>query len=278
MRGIGALDCVQSVGPDAATPLVVALTHLGDPLVVLVALVAVYWLGPRTGLLTSRSAAALLAAGFATLALALLLKGAVGLPRPPTEFHRIPEDGRGFPSGHATAAATLYGGLAMVADRWTARRRAGIAAALIGLVALTRLALGVHYLVDVVVGAAVGLAAVAAVVWVARPDPARGFAVATAVGIGAVAVTGVTTETTMATAGAAGATVAWVVLEDLDAATPSLSVVAAGGVCFVGAAVWSLATGPPLSVTVTINGLLGAGVVGLPAIRTSRGTGLSPSR
>jgi len=278
MRGVGALDGVLGVVPDAVTPLVVALTHLGDPLVVLVALVAVYWLGPRAGLLPPQRAAALLAAGFATLALALLLKGAIALPRPPTELHRIPEDGRGFPSGHATAAATLYGGLALTVDRWTPRGRAAAAAALIGLVALTRLALGVHYLVDVLAGAAVGLAAVWTVLWVARPDPARGFAVAAATGVAAVAVAGATTETTMAAAGAAGATAAWVALDDPGSATPSLPVVGVGGVGFVAVAVTTLAAAPPLPVTVAINGLLGAGVVGLPALRRSRGTAPSPTR
>ncbi|MFB6120106.1 MAG: phosphatase PAP2 family protein [Halobacteriaceae archaeon] len=278
MRGVGALGGAQALVPDALTPLVVALTHLGDPLVVLVALVGVYWLGPRSGLLTSRDAAALLAAGFATLALALLLKGGFGLPRPPTTLHRIPEDGAGFPSGHATAAATLYGGVAMVLDRWSRRTRAVGAAGLIGLVALTRLVLGVHYLVDVVVGAAVGLAAVAAVLWIARPDPARGFALATVVGLGAVAAAGVTTETTMAAAGAAGATAAWRALDGLDAAAPSLGAIAVGGVGFVGAAVGTLALTPPLPMTVAINIGLGAGVVGLPALRTSRGTSPSPTR
>ena len=74
--------------------------------------------------------------------------------------------GRSFPSGHATAATAL--GLAtgllaavLVAERW--RRAAGVGlGAYVGVVCLSRLVLGVHYLTDVVAGVAMAGAVVLA--------------------------------------------------------------------------------------------------------------------
>lgn len=59
----------------------------------------------------------------------------------------------GFPSGHASGAVAMWGGLAVVfRERWLA----WLAPFLAALVALTRLYLGVHFLADVVGGALLG--------------------------------------------------------------------------------------------------------------------------
>ena len=62
----------------------------------------------------------------------------------------------GFPSGHATASTIVYGGLAAVLTVGTKRRRYLSAAVLVAVVGLSRVALGVHFVVDIVVGTALG--------------------------------------------------------------------------------------------------------------------------
>jgi membrane-associated phospholipid phosphatase len=267
MRGSGFLDAVQTAVPEWTTPAVEALTHLGDPLLVLVLLPAAYWVGPRYDLFSRRDGARLVAAGFCALALALVLKHGFGLPRPPTALHRIAEDGAGFPSGHAIAATVAYGGLAAVVGRESARWRNAVAGALILVVALTRVVLGVHYLVDVVAGVAAGAVALAVVLRVGRRNPTYGFVLAAVVGLAAVVLAGTTVEATMAVAGSAGAAVAWQGLGGRNLSpTGSLPVLAVGGGVLVAAVVWTLATAPPLPVVVTATVAAGAGVVALPAV------------
>jgi membrane-associated phospholipid phosphatase len=70
----------------------------------------------------------------------------------------VTADGFGFPSGHATAATIVWGSLAWWLDVGTKRRRIVGAAVVVALVALSRIALGVHYVTDVVAGIGVGLA------------------------------------------------------------------------------------------------------------------------
>lgn len=84
-------------------------------------------------------------------------------PRPPVELARLGEhgDGFGFPSGHAFGAALLFGSIAVVAPRIVQNRRASLAiqaTALIaaGLVAWSRVWLGVHWPTDTIGGLALG--------------------------------------------------------------------------------------------------------------------------
>lgn len=65
-------------------------------------------------------------------------------------------EGFGFPSGHALNAALVWGGLAWAIRLSSPRRRTVAAAVVVVLVSVSRLVLGVHYLIDVVVGAGLG--------------------------------------------------------------------------------------------------------------------------
>lgn len=65
--------------------------------------------------------------------------------------------GYSFPSGHAQGAATFWGGIARISGK---RPLIWMAAAMIFLISFSRLYLGVHYPVDVLVGIIIGLAAV----------------------------------------------------------------------------------------------------------------------
>ena len=70
-------------------------------------------------------------------------------------------DGYGFPSGHATAATAVYGGVAAVLPAGTGRLRYAAAGSVVAVVALSRIAIGVHYLVGVVAGVLLGLTVLA---------------------------------------------------------------------------------------------------------------------
>lgn len=90
------------------------------------------------------------------------VKQLVERPRPPAGLALSHATGFAFPSGHATDAAAVYGILAVLLAR-SGRRAARVAAwaaaaGLIALVGLSRLYLGVHWLSDVVAGAALGIA------------------------------------------------------------------------------------------------------------------------
>ncbi|MFC7172476.1 phosphatase PAP2 family protein [Haloplanus litoreus] len=155
-----------------------------------------------------------LALAIGAFALTLALKHAFSLPRPPGAG----VDGYGFPSGHAIGATVVYGGLLSVlpSDR---RSPAAVAAAgtLVVLVAASRVVIGVHYLVDVAVGVAVGLAYLAAALRIGPglvpdrvtvADARRVFAVALVAGLAGVAVA-VVRDTVVAVAAAGGGLVGW---------------------------------------------------------------------
>ena len=93
----------------------------------------------------------------------ILLKFVFARQRPTFEHPLVIVLGYSFPSGHAFAATVLYGGLAafavMALQTWRWRVSAVLGAvSLVVLVAFTRVALGVHYLSDVLGGMALGLA------------------------------------------------------------------------------------------------------------------------
>ena len=95
------------------------------------------------------------------------------VPRPMDPIALISIDSFAFPSGHAAAAATLYGFLLwmMLGTGKTDRMRALFASiffAIIVLVGFSRLYLGVHYLTDVLAGYLVGFAWVAIGIVLAR--------------------------------------------------------------------------------------------------------------
>ncbi|HZQ28761.1 MAG TPA: bifunctional DedA family/phosphatase PAP2 family protein [Acidimicrobiales bacterium] len=91
------------------------------------------------------------------------LKALVHKPRPPAVFHLTHVSGYGFPSGHATQAAAVYGILGIVLarslGRWPQRVMAVAATFVVTLlVGLSRVYLGVHWLTDVLGGWALGWA------------------------------------------------------------------------------------------------------------------------
>ncbi|QSG10624.1 Membrane-associated phospholipid phosphatase [Halapricum desulfuricans] len=288
MRGIG----LPSLLAELFGPLVVVfalLTQLGDTWFLFALVVSSYWFGPHTprigdGLDRRRGA---IVVGLLLLAFVLVYttKPLFGLPRPPSAAvpprgDLVPDalagvyewlstsSGFGFPSGHATGSTLVYGGLAWAVRISSPRRRAVIAAVLITVVSLSRLALGVHYLVDVLAGTALALTGLAVAVRLATPR--RVFGLAAAVGfIGLIAV-GPTPDLLASTAMAVGATVVWTGFGDELLATPSragaLSTAGVGAVVVVlgGGLALLVRTDPLLSGGGAL--LVGAGIVAMPLV------------
>lgn len=95
-----------------------------------------------------------------------LVKLAVSRPRPSLIEPVATASGKSFPSGHAMASTVVYGALLLVFLPVVARRgrvaAIGGAAVLVAAIGFTRLALGVHYVTDVLGGFVLGLAWLAA--------------------------------------------------------------------------------------------------------------------
>lgn len=103
-------------------------------------------------------------AAFAVAPLTTLFKELVGRVRPTADDPLVAASGLSYPSGHSAGAATLAGVLLVVLWPVVSRRwRPWLAGALVLgalCVAWTRIALGVHYLSDVVGGLTLGTAVV----------------------------------------------------------------------------------------------------------------------
>lgn len=138
-----------------------AITHLGNFVLWIFISLILYWFGRK------EFAKFFIAAILLGYILNGVLKYSLQLPRPPSvEWLIGVESPYGFPSGHAAIAflaATIF---------TLESRRFAFLYALAFLVAYSRVFLGVHYLVDVIGGAAVGTI-VAAIAWGIRRSKLR---------------------------------------------------------------------------------------------------------
>lgn len=133
------------------------LAHSGDSPLWLGGLLLTLWLGPAAWQFTAKADLA----GIGITAIVVqLIKVLVRRPRPSGEwgqgYRKI--DPHSFPSGHAARAMMLAAVSAFVGPPWWAV----LLIAWAPLVAFSRVAMRVHYLSDVVVGAACGAACGAA--------------------------------------------------------------------------------------------------------------------
>jgi len=156
MRDLGVTSTIAPAVPEPVLGLVVVLTALGGPKLIAVASTAGSAAGVAAGRVEWPQARRFLVAVALALSASIFLKRGLAMPRPPTALMAIPEDGYGFPSGHATAAAGLATALVGSLPR-RERWQFALAAGFVALVAATRLLLGVHYLVDVLAGILVGV-------------------------------------------------------------------------------------------------------------------------
>ncbi|SCF38045.1 phosphatase PAP2 family protein [Micromonospora mirobrigensis] len=131
-----------------------AVTDLGGrPVLIWLVTIAVIGLLIRR---QSRLAVYLIITGVGGLILDPSLKALVGRLRPVVDVPVASAPGNSFPSGHALGSFVAYGALLLVflpamAPRWR-RPAIAIVAVLVALVGLTRVALGVHFVSDVLAG------------------------------------------------------------------------------------------------------------------------------
>ena len=238
---------------EPAEPVFVLLTQLGDLWLLGLVVAVLYLLGPAAPLpgWDRRRAVAVLAAGLLAVAVTGLLKAVLGLPRPPgadTTAYQFAgplgdlyawagtADGFGFPSGHAVGATAVFGTAAALVGPSRRRRALVGAAGLVSVVAFTRVALGVHYLADVLAGVAVGVALAAlAVRWATHPAIPIGVAVLAAAGWTVVADGAPTAVGALGLC--VGTHVAWMGLEARLTAVPRLTGVRLSALLAVGLAI-----------------------------------------
>ena len=110
----------------------------------------------------TRLAVYLVVTGVGALLLDPSLKTLVGRLRPVVDVPVSSAPGNSFPSGHALGSFVVYGALLLVflpavAPRWR-KAAIGLVAAIVAVVGFTRIALGVHFLSDVLAGWLLGAA------------------------------------------------------------------------------------------------------------------------
>jgi membrane-associated phospholipid phosphatase len=160
---------VHDEEPDWLVESMRILTHLGSAAVLgpLAAGAAIVLL-----LRTRRAAAVFVLAAFASSqVLDQSLKFAFRRARPTLDDPYVQLTTYAFPSGHAFGATATYGALALLLASAARTHRQRVlafagAAVLIGLVGASRVALGVHYLLDVVAGIVAGIAVLSALLLV----------------------------------------------------------------------------------------------------------------
>ncbi|WP_226480204.1 phosphatase PAP2 family protein [Natrinema amylolyticum] len=257
---------VRDAVPVEYADLVVFVTELGGTTALMLLLAVLFWCVDR------RRSALVISYAIAGLALLLSLKALFGLPRPPADATLIAlegeREGYGFPSGHAFAATVVYGGLVSAYDRLGDRRAVTGAGVLIAAVSLSRVALGVHYLGDVLVGVALGIAFVAVMERVTRGDPTIGFAIALVLAVPATVVAG-TDDSLLGLGGSIGGVLASRRLPALPALRSRLEAVVlvglgGGFVALVMAVESVVATVEPL--LVVLYAALLAGIFLVPAV------------
>jgi membrane-associated phospholipid phosphatase len=262
-------EAMREAAPPAATEAFALVTALGGVAVLVVFLSVLYWVDNR------ESTGVVIAYALVALAVTLVLKSAFALPRPPAAIRAMPvEPGSyGFPSGHAVASTVVYGGLVLVRGKLDDFRVVVPAAVLVGLVGLSRVFVGVHYLGDVLAGHAVGLALLAALWWGVGRRADRACLVAAAVALVGVAVTGASTDSLLAIGGSLGGAVAFRTVDTAALPAPARTeavVLVAVGLPVAGGLYWLASTVGNAGVAVLGNGALVATVVALPVALQGR--------
>lgn len=221
-RSVGATELLREFLPEWTTLLFVALSYPGK-LTLLVPVLGAFYLqdvgrtlrsgGSEDRPLCSDRTAYVLAVALGGLAFVVLVKGAFSLPRTDPGLHAVPSSEHGFPSGHVMAAVSTWGALALWTTRSTRVRRLLAAGAVVAVVGFARLALGIHYLVDIPVSVVLAVAYLGGIARIARGDPQRTFLAAIGIAVLAVLADAASTRALLSLVGTVGAVVGWRILE-----------------------------------------------------------------
>jgi len=183
MTGVGGAGSIRFLQDSVPTPVLNALTfltHLGDPLFLGVLVVATYFV------LRDERGIFVVGASVGGVALTTTLKGLFANGRPPEKLALVAESGLAFPSGHAVGATVVFFLLADTLETGGRPVRYLSASLIVGVVALSRVAIGVHYPIDVVAGVVVAGVYLLLVTWEDR-DPEVAFSAALTVAVVGVA-------------------------------------------------------------------------------------------
>jgi len=266
-RLVAASEAVREAVPAEALPLVWLVTLVGGSKFLMVGLSVTYWNAEDH----RREVLTVVATAFVALAVTLSLKWGIGLPRPPESAQRyvLADSPVGFPSGHTIAATVVYGGGLVAFDRYRDARYAVPVAGLVVAVGLSRVVLGVHYLGDVVAGAAVGLALLGVLVVALRRGPTVVFALAACCAIPALFVAGDTGDAALAAGGSLGGVLgtAWSPSFDPFRSVAEQAAVTVAGLVFLGGLLGTVETVEPGLVVAGIANLaLAFGIVSVPVL------------
>ncbi|MFC7082157.1 phosphatase PAP2 family protein [Halorussus caseinilyticus] len=272
-RGFGVVETLKKLLPDVVREVFAVLTQLGDAWFIFAAVALLYWFGERD------EGAFALATVLGAIALTVALKGLFQLPRPPAAIRAGHASGYGFPSGHAIGATVLWGLLVEALEHGERRWRAVGAAAAIAIVTTSRVVIGVHYVVDVLVGVVVGLAYLAGLLRWAKWRPNRAFVVAAVSALAAVVTAGLTPDSVATVAGVVGAGLTWAAF-DAPPESPVEAPAAFAGLAALGVVGYAgNELGLSLATTFGLNLVVPAGILLLPVVveRAKRERSASPT-
>jgi len=226
-RDWGIMVSVRDIVPEWSIDLFTIVALLGDLLVIVPVLGILYLTDAGSTLFRARRQQTVDQEGplctdrtvfiigtvFGGLALVVFLKALFALPRPPAEFHAIEPSEHGFPSGHVLAATVFWGTLALWGRISSLRIRLAGAGVAIALVGFSRLALGVHFMSDVVASVVFGSLYLLVIALVTDERPERAFLIAVLIALGALLVAPSESRSLLAFGGSVGAVVGWKVVE-----------------------------------------------------------------
>lgn len=218
-RDWGFTRALVDLRPDWSVPMFEVLGLPGDLIVVVLVLGLAYFTSvwhrrhATDSPLCSPTVATTIAIVFGGLALVVLLEAIVGAGRPPAHWHAIDPSPHGFPSGHTMAATVLWGTIAL--RHWAGPRSYRVAGVglVVGLVALSRLVLGVHYLPDVLAAIGIGTLYLLVIDRTASNRPTIAFGIALVIALAALLVSGFGSRAILAFMGTAGAAAGWTITE-----------------------------------------------------------------
>jgi len=290
-RGIEISEALQEMAQEPVIVIFALLTQLGDVWFLFFLGGMHYAVGdkiPQWGIERRRG---LFVLGLLLTYVVLIgvLKEFFMLPRPPgagtpPEIQWIPSvfqgvfanistgGGYGFPSGHALGSTLVWGGFALVMgkDRFS-RAWLALAGVVVVIVSLSRVVLGVHYLIDVVVGIVIGVVVLSVLYKITDRgiNPSRILVVAMAIGVLGL-LQGFTFESVAAVGSAVGAWLVWRVVGDSTPAHPSnqREIVASLAVFGLASTLFALlySVKPSLLVTFFSTMTIVGGIVGAPLI------------